>query len=700
MATLEELVVSLTAETTGLRAELANASKVTSKSMKDMEGAIKQFSEKSGSQVSFFQTTMATMTGFLASQAVLGAINAVGDAFNFLKGELIMGAKEAIAEEAALVRLANSLALSGNYSREAQKGLQSFAQEVQNTTGISNTLVASNLSVLSSLTRLDAEGLKKAQQAALDYAAATGKDLSTATMDVAKAINGSTTAFQRQGIEIEKSTDKTQQFTNVLGALNSQFGGASLGAAQTFQGALARLEASYGDLWKEVGKLITQNPVVTAMMADLAGVFQALTGTVEGSSKSLKQDLGNALITTVNIVAAMAETMDTVFRGISASVQTLVLGFNTLADSLEYIVKLGGLAGDIDPFKSSIESSNALQETLNNKTVLGDFATALGSMAEAGSEAFYSIEKSGEATQATIANTNTSAKALVSTFSTLYQEQLKSFGEGLAQKNVLLADQFRSEQDLLKAKLDAELITEDEYFALRNDALIAQQEVELAQLDAFYATQSGKDAEYQNARRNLLGQQKLEDLKFQTDKTKSEEAQNKTRADNFSSTMGAIAQLSKSGNKELAAIGKAAAITQATIDGYAAVQKALAAAPPPFNFGLAALVGAATAMNVAKIAGVGLNKGGTVPGGGANRDTVPAMLTGGEEVVNRDTAEKLRDFLSEGGAAREINISVSFPNATVIGDVKSSDFGAMVIEAINEALAQGKSVGLVRGAVS
>jgi hypothetical protein len=57
---------------------------------------------------------------------------------------------------------------------------------------------------------------------------------------------------------------------------------------------------------------------------------------------------------------------------------------------------------------------------------------------------------------------------------------------------------------------------------------------------------------------------------------------------------GTLAGLSSSGNKKLAAIGKAAAVAQATIDGFVAVQKALASAPPPWNFIQAAAVGAMT----------------------------------------------------------------------------------------------------------
>jgi|GEM_PF-1708255 tape measure domain-containing protein len=85
------------------------------------------------------------------------------------------------------------------------------------------------------------------------------------------------------------------------------------------------------------------------------------------------------------------------------------------------------------------------------------------------------------------------------------------------------------------------------------------------------------------------------------------------------SFFGTLAQLSSSKNRELAAIGKAAAITQATIDGYLAVQKALSAFPPPFNFIAAAAVGAATAANVAGILSQNANfmTGGSMRVGGS-----------------------------------------------------------------------------------
>jgi hypothetical protein len=114
---------------------------------------------------------------------------------------------------------------------------------------------------------------------------------------------------------------------------------------------------------------------------------------------------------------------------------------------------------------------------------------------------------------------------------------------------------------------------------------------------------------------------------------------------------GNLASLSSSSNKTLAAIGKAAAITQATIDGFLAVNRALGALPPPFNFAAAAVVGAAAAVNVAKIAG--LADGGRVSGpGGPRDDKVLTRLSNGEFVVNaRDSARNL-DLLQQINSGR------------------------------------------------
>ncbi len=138
---------------------------------------------------------------------------------------------------------------------------------------------------------------------------------------------------------------------------------------------------------------------------------------------------------------------------------------------------------------------------------------------------------------------------------------------------------------------------------------------------------------------------------------------NAARLQSTSDMFGALAGLSESSNKTLAAIGKAAALTQATIDGVLAIQKAWASAPFPFNLPAVTATTVSTGINIAKIAG--LKDGGPVSGpGGPRDDKVLRRLSNGEYVVNAKAAgtnRALLDHINAGGNARAFAPSFSVP---------------------------------------
>jgi hypothetical protein len=152
------------------------------------------------------------------------------------------------------------------------------------------------------------------------------------------------------------------------------------------------------------------------------------------------------------------------------------------------------------------------------------------------------------------------------------------------------------------------------------------------------------------------------------------------RLQNASTFFGNLATLSQSSNKTLAAIGKAAAITQATIDGVLAVQKALASAPPPLSYVLAAAAGVAAAVNVAKIAG--LKDGGTVDGqGGPRDDNQLRWLSPGEEVINATAAARARPLLQAINAGVDVRGLLgprSFPPRQIDGAPSITNGGHVV----------------------
>jgi hypothetical protein len=142
---------------------------------------------------------------------------------------------------------------------------------------------------------------------------------------------------------------------------------------------------------------------------------------------------------------------------------------------------------------------------------------------------------------------------------------------------------------------------------------------------------------------------------------------------------GQLASLSSSSNKKIAQVGKAAAVVQATMDGYVAVQKALASAPPPYNYALAAAVGVAAAANVAKIMGVGFMEGGYT--GNTGKSQVAGVVHGQEFVVNAAATARNRATLEAINAGRPAPQTSSQPlPPTIIVNNNAPDSQARVVE--------------------
>jgi len=114
---------------------------------------------------------------------------------------------------------------------------------------------------------------------------------------------------------------------------------------------------------------------------------------------------------------------------------------------------------------------------------------------------------------------------------------------------------------------------------------------------------------------------------------------NQERLNAASDFFGALASVTKQGTGVIGAIGKAAAIAQATIDGYVAVQKALASLPPPFNLVAAAAVAIKTGVQVAGIASTNVGSFATggqfmVGGrGGVDQNNINMNVSRGERVT-------------------------------------------------------------------
>lgn len=230
-------------------------------------------------------------------------------------------------------------------------------------------------------------------------------------------------------------------------------------------------------------------------------------------------------------------------------------------------------------------------------------------------------------------------------------------GDALGQvinTGLLSEDLFEGTQDLMNMRIEQFRVMYEQINLLRQQDLISEQTARqaMAQVDLQYVEQR-------------LGSQKA--------------------------FFGELSKLSRSGNRTVAAIGKAAAVTQATIDGYLAIQKALASHPPPMNYAIAAAIGATTAANIAGILSQNTNfaTGGSfvVPGTGGVDSQMVAMRASPGERVSVQTPTQVRKGtaaanagMGGGGAAPQVNQRIiNVVDPAMVGDFLSSPEGEEVL---------------------
>lgn len=339
-----EVSVALVADITSALKSIESFQSEAVKSLKQVE--------KSTNQLKFLE-------GFeLALNAGKIAADIFASGFNKIKGVLGDSIKAASEQEDAIQRLNVALATQGNFTEETSESLQRYSEELQKNSKFADEVILSNIGLLESLTSLNEDGLKAGAKAATDMAAALGIDLDTAFRLVGKAANGEVGAFSRYNIEVRKGADNAETFTNALAALNKQFGGAAAGQLNTYSGALAQANNSFGDLLEEVGNLIIKNPVIIAGINQATKLFIELSGLIKGNSDNLRILITDGFLSLVKVIPLVIEslsTLDYVFTNIA----TISIKFNSALKS-------------ITGFFAEINSSGAvLNQTLGYISVKG-----------------------------------------------------------------------------------------------------------------------------------------------------------------------------------------------------------------------------------------------------------------------------------------------------------------------------------------
>ena len=265
----------------------------------------------------------------------------------------IEGVKAAIEDEAAQVRLANSLKNATGATNDQIKAIEDNILKMSLASGVSDEKLRPALSRLA----LSTNDAKKAQDLltlALDISQATGKDLEGVANALGKAYDGNNAALGKLGVGLSSAELKAMSFTETQAKLSDLFGGAADANAKTFAGRMEILKVTFDEAKESVGaKLlpIIQNLVqfvvekVVPALGKFADYFKPITQAINDNKETFKAFgqfivdyvapvlvtvLGGAFQVVGKIAGGVIDVVAAVIKGLNFLIQGAVAGINAL----------------------------------------------------------------------------------------------------------------------------------------------------------------------------------------------------------------------------------------------------------------------------------------------------------------------------------------------------------------------------------
>jgi hypothetical protein len=190
-----------------------------------------------------------------AGQAAALGFAAVGAAALTAGKFMLDFANMARADQLAQVQLAGTLKATTKATDAQIAAVEDYIDVTQRATGVADDDLRPSFSRLVRSTK-DIAKAQKLLNLALDISGRTGKPLAAVVNGLARASEGQTSALGKLGLGYDKAELKAKSFATIQEELTKQYAGGANEKAATFEGTMARLQITFGELKESLGTYI------------------------------------------------------------------------------------------------------------------------------------------------------------------------------------------------------------------------------------------------------------------------------------------------------------------------------------------------------------------------------------------------------------------------------------------------------------
>jgi hypothetical protein len=244
---------------------------------------------KGEKQIGGFSKTVKSLGKALGAAFSVTAILAFGKA----------SVKAFAEDEKAAVRLTrtvNNLGLGFENTR-----ITKFISDLEKTANVADDVLRPAFQTLLTTTG-SVEKSQNMLALALDVAAGSGEDVATVANDLANAYVGNTKGLNKYRLGLTKAELAGKSFNEIQDLLNKQFSGQNAARLDTYEGKMAALSVSFGNMQETVGK-------------GLVEAFQILAGDggIEGATTAMEkfgEKAANVLVGTASYVDKLLDKLN------------------------------------------------------------------------------------------------------------------------------------------------------------------------------------------------------------------------------------------------------------------------------------------------------------------------------------------------------------------------------------------------------
>jgi tetratricopeptide (TPR) repeat protein len=341
---------------------------------------IKQVSDGMGG----LKTDVSSLIPSFKTMAIAGAA-----AFGAVAAFATTAVKAAMEDEASQALLAAQLKRTFGEQQNMTDAVERYISVTQLRTGTSDIELRDSMATLIRVTG-NVSTAMDLMTISQDISAATGKDLASVSLAVAKASMGQFTALGKLGIPLDESTKKSKDFGKVLETLQGQFGGAADAAANTFGGKLKIIRGQFGEIVETIGTALLPylDQLATFFKDKIAPAIQRVTSVISENgliagiqqlifeSGSVGSTVANVFITlavvignTVNIAAKLFYTLKGIFELATFQYKDAYKSFQSVfkdvidVDALK--TSLTGLLVPVNNYKTELMTADQAERMFN-----------------------------------------------------------------------------------------------------------------------------------------------------------------------------------------------------------------------------------------------------------------------------------------------------------------------------------------------